>query len=105
GALLDLQGNLVGLTSVLAGITGGETPGGFAVPFDARVKRIIDVLKQGEEVEYGFLGVVVNSSSPSAEGVLVEEVTAGSPAHLAGLRKTYILAVAGVAVNDSDDLY
>src|SRR5581483_8531300 len=57
GALVNIKGEVVGLTTSWAGIHGGETPGGFAIPFDAGMRRIIDVLLRGEEVEYGFLGV------------------------------------------------
>ena len=47
----------IGLTTAKAALTGVETPGGFAIPISAAMGRIIDVLKRGEEVEYGFLGV------------------------------------------------
>src|SRR6202011_3306869 len=57
GALINLQGELVGLTTTLAALTGGDTTGGFAVPMDAGIRRIVRVLEKGEEVEYGFLGV------------------------------------------------
>lgn len=114
GALLDLNGDLVGLTSSLAGIYGGETPGGFAVPMDAGMRRIIDVLKRGEEVEYGFLGVSFDPDRRRArrgEGVAIDRVIPGSPASFAHLRGAaggqpdYIRKVNGVPVNDSDDLF
>ena len=57
GALLNLQGEVVGLTTALAAIHGGETPGGFAVPLDEGMRRLLEVLKRGEEIDYGFLGV------------------------------------------------
>ena len=57
GALLNLHGELIGLTTSYAAIHGGDTPGGFAVPIDASFRRILDVLMDGEEVEYGLLGV------------------------------------------------
>ena len=34
GALIDLNGNLIGLTTSTAAISGGEVPGGFAVPIE-----------------------------------------------------------------------
>jgi serine protease Do len=57
GALLNLQGELIGMTTSLAAIVGYEKAGGFAVPFDDSIKRIIESLRQGKEVEYGFLGI------------------------------------------------
>jgi S1-C subfamily serine protease len=109
GALLNLQGELVGLTTSLAGITGGETPGGFAVPIDAGLQRIIDVLRQGEEVEYGFLGVYLQPDVRNSHGVQLYNVADGSPARRAkpsGLsRGDYILAINGQPVHENDDLF
>jgi serine protease Do len=114
GALLDLKGDLVGLTNSLAGIYGGETPGGFAVPMDEGMRRIIDVLRRGEEVEYGFLGVRFPSErglQQAGEGVVIESAIPGSPAFAAGLRGTnqgppdYIRGVNGVVVKDQDELF
>ena len=108
GALLNLSGELIGLTTALAAIHGGEAPGGFAIPLDTGLRRILDVLKRGEEVEYGFLGVGFNEQRPRAgRGVAVEYVTQGSPAeqeaHLAP--SDIILAVNGVPIKESDDLF
>jgi S1-C subfamily serine protease len=106
GALLNLQGELVGLTTSLAGITGGETPGGFAVPIDASMQRIIEVLREGEEVEYGFLGVALRPDQRRGTGVHVSNVVHGSPAQRAGLHSgEYILAINGQPVHDNDDLF
>src|SRR5690606_38290615 len=38
GVLLNLDGEAVGLTTPLAAVTGSETAGGFAVPFDANYR-------------------------------------------------------------------
>ena len=42
-------GELVGLTTSLAALTGGETAGGYAIPFDVNVRKMIEILKRGEE--------------------------------------------------------
>ena len=60
--MINLKGELIGLTTALAAISGSESAGGFAVPMDAKMQRIINRLKEGKEVEYGFLGV---TSDPS----------------------------------------
>src|SRR5262249_43594110 len=57
GAVVNLQGELIGLTTALAAVSGSETPGGFAVPIDRWFKSIVATLQEGKEVEYGFLGV------------------------------------------------
>jgi S1-C subfamily serine protease len=107
GALLNLQGEMIGMTTAIAALSGGETPGGFAVPMDVGIHRIIDVLSQGEEVEYGFLGVRLNMEKDSLiPGVPLAEVPAGGPAALAGIHSNdVIVAVNGIPVNENDDLF
>ena len=106
GALLDLKGKLIGLTSSLAGLHGGEAPGGFAIPIDAGMKRIIEVLKQGQEVEYGFLGVGFEPVQERGDGVVLGSVAKGSPADRIGLETGHvILKVNGIPVHDGDELF
>jgi serine protease Do len=121
GALLNVQGELVGLTSSLAGIAGGETPGGFAVPIDDGMRRILGVLLRGEEVEYGFLGVYLTPVDQLPKGtVRVSRLMLGGPAHRGGIRGSfrdfgfrmpggdsgdYILAVNGTPIHSNDDLF
>ena len=57
GALVNMRGELIGITTSLAALAGYEKSVGFAVPMDAAMLRIINTLRQGLEVEYGFLGV------------------------------------------------
>jgi S1-C subfamily serine protease len=108
GALLNLRGEMIGLTNSLAGIPGGET-GGFAIPLDGPMRRIIDMLVRGEEVEYGFLGI---SFPPMRRpGVQFQQAIAGSPASAAGLQGAEsrdlpdtILEVNDFPVQEEDDL-
>jgi serine protease Do len=101
GALLDLRGNWIGLLTALPGVTGGEASGGYAIPLDARMKRIIDKLEKGEEVEYGFLGINNPSRGPANYWV----PTPGGPAAKAGMVDgDFIRSINGEAINDNDDL-
>jgi serine protease Do len=107
GALLNLNGELIGLTSSLAAVTGTDTPGGFAIPIDANAKKMIDVLKRGEEIEYGFLGVTVNPDARgTAHGVSILDVAPGMPAHRAGLQpQDFVVSIDGHPVREPDDLF
>ncbi|MGH7225926.1 MAG: S1C family serine protease, partial [Gemmataceae bacterium] len=115
GALLNLQGELVGLMSSRAGIAGGETPGGFAVPLDAGMHRIIKVLLRGEEVEYGFLGVYLMQPDKVPKGhVRINALMIGGPAAQGGIRGPFYPAVGrgdfihsinGSPVHTNDDLF
>jgi serine protease Do len=106
GALLNLDGEVVGITTALAALEGIDAPGGFAVPVDARMRQIIEVLRKGEEVEYGFLGVTMRPESLPGQGAHIHDVIFNGPAQRAGLNRGDIL----VAINDkpvrgNDDLF
>lgn len=96
GALIDLKGEMIGLTTSLAALGGTEAAGGFAVPLDADVRRIVEILKKGEEVEYGFLGIQLQFEAEQGGGVFIGGVSPNSPAQHAGLRAGESI----VAVND-----
>ena len=102
GALLNLRGELIGLTTSLAAIEGYEKSVGFAIPIDANLRRVVESLSKGLEVEYGFLGLQPDDvllatvrdlppriKQPTAARVLM--VFADSPAALAGLRRDDIV--------------
>jgi S1-C subfamily serine protease len=105
GALIDLKGELIGLTSAQAALNGSETAGGFAIPMTANLRKIVDVLKEGRRVDYGFLGVTFGNAVVREEGVRITEVIPGSPAARAGLPNgSLIKAINGMEVRDTDDL-
>ena len=110
GAILDLKGELVGVSTPLPAVTTTDTPGGFAIPVDTGIKRIIEVLKRGEEVEYGFLGVQL-MTNPEANrglngGILINGTVDASPAAAKGLQaRDVIVSVNGIPINDNDDLF
>ncbi|HVK08911.1 MAG TPA: PDZ domain-containing protein, partial [Gemmataceae bacterium] len=107
GALFNLNGEMIGLTTALAAVTGGETAGGYAVPLDDNVRRMIDVLKRGEEIEYGLLGVTVDPDDRTGgRGVRIRDVGAGTPAARAGLvQGDVVVGINGNPVREQDDLF
>jgi serine protease Do len=107
GALLNLDGELIGLITSVAAITGTDTPGGFAVPMNGTFRKIVDRLKEGKEVEYGFLGVTFKNPNDSDPfGVPIGTVAGDSPAQKAGLRDgQYIVKIDGMKITNKDDLF
>jgi len=113
GALIDLKGEMIGLTTALAALSGSETAGGFAVPMDAGMRRIVDVLKEGKEVEYGFLGVQpetrpreVQPETRPGDGVRIFHAESWSPAYRGGLRdRDVILKINDTPIRNNDDLF
>jgi serine protease Do len=116
GALLNLQGELIGLTTALAALRGYEKSVGYAIPIDAAMRRIIDDLLQGLEVEYGFLGVhpadatrqelrFQRAPAEYLAAARTEFVAWDSPAAQAGLQQDdLILEINGVPVRSAADL-
>jgi serine protease Do len=109
GALLNLEGEMVGLTISLAATLGYEQPAGFAIPVDETFHRALKSLRQGNEVEYGFLGISLpqpyDTRWRGKKGVLVVDVLEGTPADRYGLRKDDVITqVNGIDVHDHDAL-
>lgn len=110
GALVNLQGEMVGLTVALAAAAGYERGAGYAIPIDATFRRVIDTLKEGREVEYGFLGIRPANLKPQEildgkHGIRVQSVVGGTPAERYGLKlDDVITAVGDRAIHGSDGL-
>jgi serine protease Do len=106
GALLSLEGKLIGLTTAHAALFGLDVPGGFAVPMDGTMRQIVEILGKGEEVEYGFLGVSFHAAKKPGKGVILSHVIDGSPADLAGLRiGDTLLAIGDQSITSSENMF
>lgn len=113
GALVNVNGELVGINTAIASPTGSYAGYSFAVPSNIVNKVILD-LKQFGISQRGFLGVSIRGvDDKTAEelhmdkpfGVYVDNVNKGSASEEAGLKnKDVITAVNGFAVNSSPEL-
>jgi S1-C subfamily serine protease len=110
GALLNLKGEMVGLTTSLAALAGYEQSAGYAFPVDATFRRVVETLKQGREVEYGLLGIQpaglsMQEMMRGTHGTRVHRVVTGSPAQRFGVRDgDVVTAVNDTAIYDPDGL-
>lgn len=113
GALVDLQGGLIGINSAIFSPTGAYSGYGFAVPSNLVNKVIEDILEFGT-VQRGFLGVsIADVTSELAKrenlkvnkGVYVASVQEGGAADKAGVQDgDVIIKVDGVDVPTSPNL-
>ncbi len=113
GALVDLNGDLIGINTAIATPTGTYTGYAFAVPSNIVQKVTKDLIEYGT-VQRGFLGVMIRNVNPliaedknlgTTTGVLVDSLTANSAAAVAGIEKgDVIIAVDGNEVKSSPEL-
>lgn len=110
GALLNLNGEMIGLTTSLAATSGYEQAAGYAIPIDDNFLRVIETLKKGREVEYGFLGVQPANLSghdllAGKHGMRVDMVSPATPAKQADIKPgDFITHVNGQPLHDADGL-
>ncbi|HVE63041.1 MAG TPA: trypsin-like peptidase domain-containing protein, partial [Mycobacteriales bacterium] len=111
GALVDLGGTVVGINSAIAtaGGGGGSIGLGFAIPVNEARDVAEQIIRDGR-ASHPYLGVanfvaVRELGDADADGVLIREVPAGSPAAAAGLQAgDIIVQFAGKDIATSDDL-
>ena len=90
GGLINLKGELVGINTAIISPGGGNVGIGFAVPIN-KAKKVMSQLIATGHVERGRIGIALEDiDAPAAErleGARIREVSPGSPAERAGLRK------------------
>ena len=103
GALLNLDGELIGLTTTAAVVYNREIGPGYAFPADDNFHRLVEVLRRGEEIEYGFLGVPLPRET--AQPIRLIGLTMNGPAQAAGLRDGDVITrINGQPARTFDDL-
>lgn len=113
GPLVNIKGEVVGITSNILSPSGGNIGIGFAIP-SSLAKKVVKQLKERGKVVRGYLGVSMSNITEDLKktmnlklkkGALVNEVESGTPAEKAGLKQyDVIIEINGKQVKDKDDL-
>src|ERR1051325_11277921 len=108
GALVNTNGELVGINSQILSPSGGSIGLGFSIPSNM-ARNVMDQLISTGKVRRGQLGIIVQKVSTDiasslglkeARGVIISQVQPGSAAEHAGLKQgDVITALNGVAVD------
>jgi len=94
GPLVDAQGRMVGLNTMILSQSGGNEGIGFAAPSNI-VRTVYEQLRKSGRVRRGVIGVRAQTITPSLaaglglvfdRGVVLSDVTPAGPAEAAGLR-------------------
>ncbi|HEX7035650.1 MAG TPA: DegQ family serine endoprotease [Pseudomonadales bacterium] len=112
GPLVNLDGEVVGMNTAIFSQSGGYMGIGFAIPADL-AKNIATQLIEGGTVTRGFIGVLIQPLTQDlaesfgidrTQGVLVAQVSEGSPAAKAGIEVgDVIVRYRGEPVSDAGD--
>lgn len=106
GALVDLNGNLIGINTAIASPTGSYSGYSFAVPVTI-VRKVMEDLLQYGTVQRGFLGVIIRTVDGNLareegfdflEGVYVDSLMDNGAAKDAGVKKGDVI----ISVNDRE---
>jgi len=115
GPLVNMKGEVVGITSNIFSPSGGSIGLGFAIP-SSLAKKVVTQLKEKGRVTRGRIGVSIKPTPLTEEdkdafklkdknGALIIGVEKGSPAEKAGLQQyDVVVEVNGERVKDSNDL-
>ncbi|WP_255573597.1 Do family serine endopeptidase [Deefgea tanakiae] len=113
GALVDTQGNLLGINTAIYSKTGGSLGIGFAIPATT-VKQVMEAIIKDGSMTRGWLGIEVQDVSPemanslqleSSKGALIAGVVRNGPAARSGIRPGDVLVqIDGKEVTNSSQM-
>jgi serine protease DegQ len=113
GALVDTNGNLLGINSAIYSQTGGSVGIGFAIPVST-AKMVLEQIIQHGQVVRGWIGIESQDITPELadsfglarkSGAIVAGVVRGGPADKAGMRPgDILLSVAGKPVASTSEM-
>lgn len=113
GALVNLRGELVGISTAIATESGSYEGYGFAIPSNLMQRVVQDLITHGE-FRRAYLGVTIDEVTAQVardnglseiRGVLIRNVHPNGAAHRAGLRDgDIVLAIEGRPVNAMNEL-
>jgi Do/DeqQ family serine protease len=113
GALVNIQGEVIGMNTWIASSTGGSIGLGFAIPVNNVKKAISDFISKGK-IEYGWLGIGLDSPDKASseelgadpkKAVIAASVFKSSPAEKGGvLPGDVILMVNGTEIKGMEQL-
>jgi serine protease Do len=113
GPLVNMDGEVVGVNSVIFSPTGGSVGIGFSIPSNL-VREVIDQIRQYGAARRGWVGIRIQQVTddmaqalglPSPQGALIADVTPNGPAAKSGLKGgDLILSFDGKPIHDSREL-
>ena len=105
GALIDINGRLIGINTIIRSSSGGSEGIGLAIPSSVALNVISDLIQYGE-VRRGWLGFSIDQFNLLKDGQLVvSEVISESPANKSGLLKRDLILSINEQVASYENLF
>jgi serine protease Do len=113
GPLFDIDGKVIGINTAVI-LPQKQVNGlGFALPITPQLLETVDELKQGREIVYGYLGILVSTPTTRERklagvekpvGARIDSVEADTPASKVDLKAgDVIVSLNGDEIHDGDD--
>lgn len=113
GPLCNIRGEVIGINSMIASMSGGNEGLAFTIPMNL-VTLVVDQLLKSGKVKRGFLGVIIKNITPeiarqfdvdNTKGALIDDVKPDGPADMGGLKVGDIIVKVGPReIKNSADL-
>jgi serine protease Do len=109
GPMFNMAGDVIGVNTIIVSMSGGNVGIGFAIPSNT-VKQIVEHLLKDGKIERGWLGITFQPITKEiahafglsdANGVIISNITKGSPAERAGFKDSDIIKVFNGTVIDN----
>jgi serine protease Do len=109
GPLVDINGQVIGMNTMIASQSGGSEGVGFSIPSNT-IRHVYDQLRRNGHVRRGSLGIIAREITPALagglhlpqqSGIILEDVVPNSSADRSGLRPDdIVLSVDGKSFQD-----
>ena len=115
GPLVDINGEVIGINTMIASESGGYQGIGFAMPSNTAVKVYNSIIREGKMTS-GSIGISFPSDEAEntslidvyggvKQGIFVQDVTTGGPAERAGMKeKDVVVSINGKVIQKGQDL-
>ncbi len=114
GPLLNLDGEVVGINTLIFSTSGGSQGIGFAIPIN-KAKKVFKQIVNGEEITYPWIGIWIQpvdreimqqfGIDTNGKGALIYKIQPGSPAERAGLHVgDVVIKIAGNEIRNPHEL-
>jgi putative serine protease PepD len=103
GALVNAEGKLIGINTLISSATGSSSGVGFAIPSKYAL-NVASQIMDGKTVEHAYLGVTVVTVDPNSQrslgvsidhGAYIDSVVVSSPADKAGIKEGDVITKIG----------